>query len=71
MAIDRVHRVTRRPTPEEERLRRHLAVVDAYRRHSKSTTRKEDAAAELAMDMPSFIATLAETRRMGFLRPNE
>jgi hypothetical protein len=32
---------------------------------------REDAAAELGLDVPAFIAALAETRQMGLLKPHE
>lgn len=67
----RVRVVTRRKTPQELRLRLYLAVTDAYRRHADSATQREDAAAELGLDVPTFVATLTEARQMGFLQPHE
>jgi hypothetical protein len=63
--------VTRRKTPQEQRRRLYLAVADAYRRHANSTTQKEDAAAELNLDLPAFITALAKTRQAGILDPQE
>ncbi len=63
--------MTRRKTPEEQGLFRYIAVVAAYRRHSESTTQREDAAADLGLDLPTFKDALDEARRMGFLAPNE
>jgi hypothetical protein len=61
-----VFTVTRRKTPREERVRRYLAVVDANERHARSTTQREDAAAELGLTVPDFVEALDEARRMGF-----
>lgn len=58
--------VTKRQTPQQERIRRHLAVVAANEKHARSTTQREDAAAELGMTLPDFVAALDEARRMGF-----
>jgi hypothetical protein len=58
--------VTRRKTPQEERIRRCLAVVAANERHARSTTQREDAAAELDLSVPEFVAALDYARQMGF-----
>jgi hypothetical protein len=63
--------VTRRKTPPEQRRRLYLALAEAYRRHADSTTQKEDAAAELGLEVSAFIAALADTRQMGFLKSHE
>ena len=63
--------MTRRKTPAEQRRRLYLAVADAYRRHANSTTQKEDAAAELNLELPAFISALAETRQAGILDAHE
>jgi hypothetical protein len=57
--------VTRRKTPQEERLRRYLAVVAANEKHARSTTQRDDAAAELGLTVSEFVATLDDARRMG------
>jgi hypothetical protein len=44
----------------------HLAVVAANEKHARSTTQREDAAAELGISLPDFVAALDEARRMGF-----
>ena len=58
--------VTRRKTPEQERIRWHLAVVAANEKHARSTTQREDAAADLGLTVAEFVAALDEARRMGF-----
>lgn len=58
--------MTRRKTPQEERISQYVAVVDANERHARSTTQREDAAAELRLTVPDFVAVLDEARRMGF-----
>ena len=60
-----VFTVTKRKTPQQERVRRHLAVVDANEKHARSTTQRDDAATELGMTLPDFVAALDEARRMG------
>jgi hypothetical protein len=43
-----------------------LAVLSAYRRHVDSPTQREDAAAELRMDLETFREALDDVRRSGF-----
>jgi hypothetical protein len=41
-------------------------VIAAYERHYGSTTQREDAAAELGMDVVTFRAAVDDARRSGF-----
>lgn len=58
--------VPRRKTPQQERTGRCLAVVAANEKHARSTTQREDAAAELGLSVSEFVAALDYTRQMGF-----
>jgi hypothetical protein len=58
--------VTKRKNANERRLRLLFDVLEAYRRRYGSTTQREDAAAELGMDLDAFRLLLDEARRMGF-----
>lgn len=51
---------------EDQRRTQDFAVLDAYQRHFDSTTQREDAAADLGMDLETFRAHLEHARRMGF-----
>jgi hypothetical protein len=46
--------MTRRKSPGNPRGRLELDVLDAHQRHYGSTTQREDAAAELGMDLATF-----------------
>lgn len=48
------------------RLQPEFDVMQAYQRHYGSTTQREDAAAELGMDIATFRAILDKARRHGF-----
>jgi hypothetical protein len=43
-----------------------LRVVKAYQRHYGSTTQREDAAADVGMDLQTFKAELNNARLLGF-----
>jgi predicted DNA-binding protein (UPF0251 family) len=58
--------MTKRKSAFERRIRLHLDVIEAYRRHYGSTTQREQAAAELGMDLATFRAALDDARRAGF-----
>jgi hypothetical protein len=58
--------MTRRKSPAEKRRRLRLEVRHAYQRHFGSTTQREDAAAELGMDLATFRELLEEERLYGF-----
>lgn len=58
--------MTKRKNEQQRRTRLHLDVMGAYQRHSGSTTQREDAAAELGMDLATFLAVLDHARRSGF-----
>jgi hypothetical protein len=59
-------RVTKRKNAQERRTRLLLDVLEAYQRHFGSTTQREDAAADLGMDLGTFRLHLDEARRSGF-----
>lgn len=61
----------RRKGSTELRRRLLLAVSRAYRSHADSTMQREDAAAELGLDLPTFLAALGDARQLGLLDPNE
>lgn len=48
------------------RLRRELEVLHAYQRHRESTTQRENAAADLGMDLETFRSILEDARLHGF-----
>ena len=50
----------------EARLRAHLQALHAYQRHRGSTTQQENAAADLGMDLVTFLSILEDARRNGF-----
>jgi hypothetical protein len=50
----------------DRRVARELSVLKAYQRHYGSTTQREDAAAELGMDLGEFRELLDGARRHGF-----
>ena len=58
--------MTKRKTTQQQRRRRRLDALEAYRRHYGSTRQREEAAADLGMDLDEFRALLDETRRMGY-----
>jgi hypothetical protein len=58
--------MARRKSANEIRMRRELDVLHAYQRHHGSTTQREEAAAELGMDLATFRVALDEARRHGF-----
>jgi hypothetical protein len=58
--------VTKRKNDWERRLRLHLDVIEAYQGHYGSTTQREQAAADLGMDLATFRAALDDARRAGF-----
>ncbi|SDN47569.1 hypothetical protein SAMN05660199_00079 [Klenkia soli] len=58
--------MARRKSATERRTALALDAVDAYRRHRGRTTQREDAAANLGMDLPTFRAALDDARRLGF-----
>ena len=57
--------MTKRKSASERRVRRELDILQAYQRHYGSTTQREDAAAELGMDLATFRAVLEDARRHG------
>ena len=59
-------RVTKRKSAQERRTRLLLDVLETYQRHFGPTTQREDAAADLGMDLESFRLHLDEARRSGF-----
>ena len=58
--------MTRRKSPYEQRLKVLLAVIHAHEKHYGSTTQREEAAADLGMDLSEFREALDEARRRGF-----
>jgi arginine utilization protein RocB len=58
--------VTKRKNARDQRLRRLLDVLAAYRRHYGSTTQREEAAADLGMNLEDFRELLEKARRSGF-----
>jgi len=62
--------MTRRKSATDQCIRRCLDVTKAYRAHAEST-RPEEAATELGVDLVTFEARLLEARQMGFIRPHE
>jgi hypothetical protein len=63
--------MTRRKSATEQSIRRSLEVAKACQAHAESTRQKEEAAAELGVDLVTFEARLLEARQMGFIRPHE
>ena len=58
--------MTKRKNARERRIRLELDVLAAYQRHYGSTAQREDAAADLGMDLAAFRLHLEEARRSGF-----
>lgn len=58
--------MTRRKSASESRLQLELDVLNAYQRHYGSTTQREDAAADLGMELATFRAVLDDARLHGF-----
>jgi hypothetical protein len=58
--------MTRRKSARDIRIRLELDVLHTYQRHYGSTTQREDAAADLGMDLASFRAVLDDARLHGF-----
>jgi hypothetical protein len=58
--------MTKRKSASDSRIRLELNVLHAYQRHYGSTTQREDAPAELGMDLGTFRAVLDDARLHGF-----
>jgi hypothetical protein len=58
--------VTRRKSQSEQRVRTALDVVHAYQAHYGSTTQREQAAADLGLELRDFIKALEFARKLGF-----
>lgn len=58
--------VTRLKSVGERRLGLALRVVAAHENHARSTTQREDAAAELGMSLADYRVALDMARRLGF-----
>ena len=57
--------MTRQKSVRDIRLRQQLEVLHAYKRHHGSTTQRENAAADLGMDLETFRAVLEDARLHG------
>jgi len=58
--------MTKHKSASQRRTRLHLDVLDAYQRHYGSTHQREEAAADLGMELATFRAALDGARLAGF-----